>query len=153
MSLLTPSNALIVLASIVGLIAIIGIAARLFLSEQPLTYDGWRRGIEKVFSGIPRTGHGYEDYELAGYETDNDEAEIEDEKEAVEVNDGVPNEDDAPFIGPVTFETAYMTLRLTSPRLFADNWYEQWRAEFSQWAANEARKRAQWRRKVGLVAS
>jgi hypothetical protein len=43
-------------------------------------------------------------------------------------------------IGPMTFELADMTLRLTKPHLFSAEWYANSRQEFSLWAAEEWRK-------------
>jgi hypothetical protein len=51
--------------------------------------------------------------------------------------------------GPVDFVTADMTLRITKPHLFANDWYRASRREFSQWAAEQYRLQDRHRREMG----
>jgi hypothetical protein len=77
-------------------------------------------------------------------------------EKAVEINHfrlrpGLPVEIGARTIGPETFEIADMTLRLTKPHLYSDNWYQDWRRDFSQWAADEWEKIGHHRQEMGLT--
>lgn len=89
-----------------------------------------------------------DDYDDDDYDDDDYDDDEPDSKVAVEVNsEGIPRE-----FGPMTFEVADMSLRLMSPHLFADDWYENCRREFSRHCAEEWRKIYEHRRDMGLAA-
>jgi hypothetical protein len=84
-------------------------------------------------------------------EDDYDDYEREDEfpEPAVDIAEPAVDIAPTPTYGPETFEIADMTLRLTKPHLFADNWYETSYREYSLHAVKHAQDRAAF---IDLIA-
>lgn len=142
MQYLTPSNVLIGLIWLCAILGIFAMLWRIFMTDRPrppINAAGWLRGLTRVIG---------ESTNLADIPDDEVLMEIDvpepDSEKAVDLNESDP-------FGPVTFEVADMTLRLTKPHLFAANWYEQSRRDFSIWAVEMAQKRARYRRRMGLA--
>lgn len=76
-------------------------------------------------------------YEDDEDEDDYDDEDDEDDDDYDEDEDGANLVQYGPVYGPETFEIANMTLRLSKPHLFDDDWYYVASRDFSAWAVEE----------------